>query len=198
MFTGIVQAVGTVTRVAPRDGDLCLDIATGNLPLAGTRVGDSIAVNGVCLTVVELRDEGFRADVSGETLRLTTLSGWQAGTRVNLEPALRLGDPLGGHLVSGHVDGVAEILALGQDARSTRYDLRPPAELLPLLARKGSVTLDGVSLTVNAVAGDSISVNLVPHTLAVTTLGEWRPGSRVNIEVDLLARHVARLLAGRG
>jgi len=193
MFTGIIQAVGTVTALTPRGGDLQLHIDSGALALAGAKLGDSIAVSGVCLTVIALEPRAFSVDVSRETLALTTLGGWQAGERVNLEPALRLGDALGGHLVAGHVDGVAEVLAVQGDARSTRCRLRAPRELAALLARKGSVTLDGVSLTVNAVDGDCIDVNLVPHTLAVTTLGGWRAGTRVNIEVDLMARYAERL-----
>jgi riboflavin synthase len=197
VFTGIIQAVGQVQALSPRDGDLTLVIDAGELPLGHARPGDSIAVDGVCLTVTALGERQFTADVSRETLALTTLGTWQPGRPVNLEAALRLGDALGGHLVAGHVDGVAEVLEIQPDARSSRCRLRAPAELAALLARKGSVTLDGVSLTINSVAGDCCGINLVPHTLAVTTLGEWRAGTRVNIEVDLMARYVERLWSVR-
>jgi riboflavin synthase len=197
MFTGIIQAVGRVLALTRRTGDLTFSIDAGELPLVQARPGDSIAVNGVCLTVTSLGAGQFSADVSRETLAVTTLGSWQVGERVNLEAALRLGDALGGHLVAGHIDGVAEVLALAGDARSLRCSLRAPSELSALLARKGSVTLDGVSLTVNAVAGDCFEINLVPHTLAVTTLGEWRAGTRVNIEIDLMARYAERLWAVR-
>jgi riboflavin synthase len=197
MFTGIIQAVGRVQALTPRDGDLTLAIDTGELPLVHARLGDSIAVNGVCLTVTALGECQFSADVSRETLALTTLGSWRVGQRVNLEAALRLGDAMGGHLVVGHIDGVAEVLDVHGDARSTRCRLRAAAELSSLLARKGSVTLDGVSLTINAVDRDCFEINLVPHTLAVTTLGEWRAGTRVNIEADLMARYAERLWSVR-
>jgi riboflavin synthase len=197
MFTGIIQAVGRVQTLTPRGGDIQLAIDAGGLSLAQARLGDSIAVNGICLTVTALDGACFTADVSRETLALTTLGEWQLGQRVNLEAALRLGDALGGHLVAGHVDGVAEVLEVHGDARSTRCRLRAPTALAPLLARKGSVTLDGVSLTINAVDRDGCETNLVPHTLAVTTLGAWRAGTRVNIEVDLMARYAERLWSTR-
>jgi riboflavin synthase len=196
MFTGIIQAVGTVAAVVPQRGDLTLQIDATGLSLDRARLGDSIAVNGVCLTVTALGPGQFSADVSRETLAITTLGGWQLAQRVNLEAALRLGEALGGHLVAGHVDGVAEVLAIATDARSTRVRIGAPAALRAFLARKGSVTLDGVSLTVNDLHADGCDVNLVPHTLAVTTLGDWRVGVRVNIEVDLMARYAARLMTG--
>jgi riboflavin synthase len=195
LFTGIIQDVGTVTALQPRGGDLWLRVAPSTLDLSRTQLGDSIAVNGVCLTVTALAPGGFEADVSRETLALTTLGNWRIGQRVNLEPALRVGDALGGHWVSGHVDGVAEVLTRGSDARSERLRLRAPASLAPFLARKGSVTLDGVSLTVNAADADVVEVNLVPHTLGVTTLAGWQPGTRVNLEVDVIARYAERLLS---
>ena len=193
MFTGIIQDVGTVRAVTPRSGDVEFVVAVDRLPLATTRAGDSIAVDGVCLTVTRIGANEFAADVSRETLAVTTLGGLEAGTRVNLEPALRAGEPLGGHLVSGHVDGVAEVLSIEPDARSVRVAIRVPAALARYIARKGSVCVDGVSLTVNRVQGDTFDVNLVPHTQEVTILGEWMPGRRVNLEVDQVARYVERL-----
>jgi len=197
MFTGIIQDVGSIRSLEPRGGDLRLGIAVDGLDLARQRRGDSIAVSGVCLTVVALAPPVFFADVSRETLDLTTLGTAAAGRRVNLEPALRAGDPLGGHLVAGHVDGIATVLERSGDARSERFRLSVPVELARYLARKGSVALDGVSLTVNAVAGSDFDINLVPHTLAVTTLGELDAGDRVNLEIDTIARYVERLLAAR-
>ena len=194
MFTGIVQDVGQVQALEQRGADLRLWVGTGRLDLSRTQVGDSIAIAGVCLTVVALGAAGFEADVSLETLARTTLGGWQVGQRVNLEPALRAGDALGGHLVAGHIDGVAHLLARAAQARSEQMRFRLPHELARYLARKGSVCIDGVSLTLNAVEADDFEVNLIPHTLAVTTLGELRVGERVNVEVDLIARYVERLL----
>ena len=197
MFTGIVQDVGVVRALEPRGGDLRLLIEVGSLPLGGVRPGDSVAVSGVCLTVLEPGPRSFAADVSRETLALTTLGDLRPGSRVNLEPALRAGDALGGHLVSGHVDGIAEVVSLEGDARSVRLRVRCPAGLARYVARKGSVALDGVSLTVNEVQGEEFGVNLIPHTQSVTTLGEWRAGRRINMEVDQVARYVERLLAAR-
>jgi riboflavin synthase len=194
MFTGLIVDVGEVRSVEPRGGDLRLSIGVRNLELARQGIGDSVAVAGVCLTVVALDERSFSADVSRETLRLTTLQSWQVGTRVNLEPALRVGDALGGHLVSGHVDGVAEVRARSAEARSERFRLGAPPALTRYLARKGSVALDGVSLTVNDVGEDWFEVNLVPHTVAVTTLNTWQPGTRVNLEIDQMARYAERLL----
>lgn len=195
MFTGIVQDVGAVRSIEPLGGDLRLAIAVRNLDLARQRVGDSISVGGVCLTVVVLDAQGFSADVSRETLRLTTLQNWQPGSRVNLEPALRVGDALGGHLVSGHVDGVADVRTRIAEARSERLRLGVPDALARYVARKGSVALDGVSLTVNDVGDDWFEVNLVPHTLSVTTLRDCQPGVRVNLEIDQMARYAERLLS---
>lgn len=195
MFTGIVKATGTLQTLEPRGGDLRLEIASDGLDFAGANLGDSIAVNGVCLTAVELSDAGFAADASRETMSLTTLGELRPGSRVNLESALTLGTPLGGHLVSGHVDGIGEVLSVREEARSWRYELGVPAELARYIARKGSVCTDGVSLTVNEVDGERFGVNIVPHTFEETTIGQWRPGSRVNIEVDLIARYLERLLS---
>ena len=196
VFTGIIQDVGTIRRLEPRGGDLRLGVAVSRLDLGRERLGDSIAVSGVCLTIIELAPPLFFADVSRETLALTTLGAAAIGRRVNLESALRAGEPLGGHLVSGHVDGIATVLERSGDARSQRFRLRAPAQLARYLARKGSVALDGVSLTVNAVAGADFDINLIPHTLEVTTLGVVAAGDRVNLEVDTIARYAERLLAG--
>jgi riboflavin synthase len=193
VFTGIVQDMGRIERRELRAGDLRLTIGCERLDLSRTAVGDSICVQGCCLTAIELRGRSFVTDISRETLNLTTLGTLAEGARVNLEPSLRLGDELGGHLVSGHIDGIAQISALSEDARSRRLIITPPPQLLRYLARKGSVTLDGVSLTVNEVDGTSFGVNIIPHTQAVTTLGTLRIGSRVNLEVDLIARYLERL-----
>ncbi len=195
MFTGIVQDVGRVRGIVPRGGDVRLVIGVDRLSLTGIWPGDSICVSGVCLTALDLTADSFAADVSRETLELTTLGTLAEGSRVNLEPALRAGDALGGHLVSGHVDGVAEVVDLRGDARSVRVSFRCPAPLARYVARKGSVAIDGVSLTVNEVEGERFGVNLIPHTQAVTTLGELVVGRRVNLEVDQVARYVERLLA---
>lgn len=193
MFTGIVAAVGRVRAVEPQGGDARLVIETGALPMASATAGDSIAVNGVCLTATRVEAAAFAADVSRETLGLTTLGTLGAGAAVNLEPALRAGQALGGHYVSGHVDGVAVVLSRREDARSVRVELELPAGLERYVARKGSICLDGVSLTVNEVSARRFGVNLVPHTVAVTILHDWRAGTRVNCEVDMVARYLERL-----
>jgi len=195
MFTGIVQDVGRIRTLEALGGDTRLTVGVERLELARTAIGDSIAVAGVCLTVVALEPGAFSADVSRETLALTTIGDWRVGRRVNLEPALRAGDALGGHLMSGHVDGVAEVCARQDEARSQRFRIRLPQPLARFIARKGSVGLDGVSLTVNAVEQQEFEVNLIPHTLAATTLGALAVGERVNLEVDLIARYTERLLA---
>lgn len=195
MFTGIVQDVGRVVSRETRGGDVRIVIAFDQLEPSGIHVGDSICVQGCCLTAVELRDRSFAADMSRETLSLTTLGNLTAGSPVNLEPSLRAGDPLGGHLVSGHVDGVGQITAISGDARSTRIEIAVPSTLSRYIASKGSVAIDGVSLTVNEVRGATFGINLIPHTQAVTTLGALRVGTQVNVEVDQIARYVERLLA---
>ena len=196
MFTGIVQTRGAVTRLEARGGDARLVIDAPDL--GEFRVGDSISVSGACLTAAARTERGFAADVSRETLDRTTLGALGAGAAVNLELSLTLASPLGGHLVSGHVDGVGELLSQEEDARSRRLRFRAPEGLARYLAAKGSVCVDGVSLTVNEVAGREFEVNVIPHTAAVTTLGDARPGSRVNLEADLIARYVERLLNGGG
>lgn len=197
MFTGIVQTVGRIAAAERRGGDLWLEVDTGALDLGEARVGDSIAVNGACLTAVTLTGRGVTADVSRETLAMTTLGELAAGAAVNLEPALAAGQPLGGHLVSGHVDGVAEVVAVSEDARSRRLVFELPEALARYVAPKGSVCIDGVSLTVNEVDGRRFGVNIVPHTLSATVIGGYRVGTRVNVEVDLVARYLERLLAAR-
>ena len=193
MFTGIITDLGRVRAVEAR-GDTRLTIETGT-NTGAIDIGASIACSGACLTVVEKGPGWFAADVSAETLSKTTLGDWAPGTAVNLERALRLGDELGGHLVSGHVDGVAEACERAEEGDSLRLAFTAPEALMPLIAAKGSVTLDGVSLTVNRVGNAGrFEVNIIPHTAAATTLGACRPGSRVNLEIDLLARYVQRLL----
>jgi riboflavin synthase len=198
MFTGIVQSLGRVVAVEARGGDLRLRIAAPGIDVARLGLGESVACAGCCLTVVERHGHEFCADISRETLALTTLGAWQAGQAINLEPALRAGDALGGHLVSGHVDGLAELLASRDDGRSLRLQWRAPAPLARFIASKGSVALDGVSLTVNEVAGAEFGVNLIPHTQQLTTLGALAPGARVNLEIDVIARYAARLAQAAG
>jgi len=194
MFTGIVQSMGSVAALEPRGGDLRLRIRAPGIDAARLQLGDSVACSGTCLTVVGLEGDAFLADVSRETLALTTLGQWREGQAINLEPALRAGDPLGGHLVSGHVDGMALLVDRREDARSLRLRWRAPSALARFIAPKGSVALDGVSLTVNEVEGAEFGVNLIPHTQQVTTLGALAPGASVNLEIDVMARYAARLL----
>lgn len=197
MFTGIVQAIGKVERHEPSGGDVRLGIDCADLDLGGVRLGDSIAVNGACLTAVELGGQSFVADVSQETLRRTSLGQLAIGSPVNLETALTLQTALGGHLVSGHVDGLATLLEMESDARSLRYRFEVDPGLQHYIAVKGSVTLDGASLTVNNVDGNRFDVNIVPHTQQKTVFHTYRTGTRVNIEVDIIARYLERLLQGR-
>ncbi len=196
MFTGIIQSVGRISHLEDRGGDARIGLETGGLDLGDVQLGDSIAVNGVCLTAVDLRPSGFSADVSGETLRLTTLGGMRPGSRVNLEKALTLSTPLGGHLVSGHVDGLGRILERKADARSLRLSIQAPAGIARYIAAKGSICVDGVSLTVNRVEGSRFELNIVPHTQGGSIIPDYRPGDGVNLEVDLLARYLERLLLG--
>lgn len=196
MFTGIIQAIGTLQRLDPRGGDARLTIATGKLNMVTAQIGDSIAVSGVCLTAIELGPASFAADVSRETLSLTTLGDFKPGSTVNLEKALTLSTPLGGHLVSGHVDGVGRVLERHDDARSVRLRIEAPADLARYIAPKGSICIDGTSLTVNRVEGTRFELNIVPYTLVETIIGGYREGTRVNLEVDLIARYLERLLLG--
>lgn len=198
VFTGIVQAIGTIAALEPRGTDVHLQVATGTLDVDSLAPGDSICVSGVCLTVVARGDGVFAADVSGETLHHTILGRLRTGDQVNLEPALTLGTPLGGHLVTGHVDGVGELIRRYADGRSERMHFRTPAELSHYIARKGSICIDGISLTVNHIDDSEFDVNIVPHTLAQTTMASFSPGRHVNLEVDIIARYLERLLLGPG
>lgn len=193
MFTGIIEAVGNVAQVEAKQGDLRLSINSGALSLDDVRLGDSIATNGVCLTVVELHSKGFIADVSRESLSHTCIGQWRAGTLVNLEKALQASSRLGGHIVSGHVDGVAKIAQRSTDARSVRFTLEIPPALRKYVAAKGSITVDGVSLTTNQLTANGAELNIVPHTAAQTTLHQLKVGDSVHIEVDLIARYLEQL-----
>jgi riboflavin synthase len=194
MFTGIILATGRVTSVAHTGGDLELGIDAAGLDVARIAIGDSVSVQGVCLTVTRKEETSIFADVSRETLAKTTLAGVAVGSRVNLEPSLRAGDALGGHMVSGHVDAVGKLKMADQDARSRRLEFELPEGLARFVAPKGSICVDGVSLTVNNVNGRRFDVNIIPHTQAVTTLGALRVGDEVNIEIDVVARYLARLM----
>jgi len=196
VFTGIIQAIGEVAALEPKGEDLRLRVRTGKLDLDGVDIGDSIATSGVCLTVVELPGDGYWADVSGETLAVTGIGRLKVGDRVNLEKALTPSTPLGGHLVSGHVDGIGEVVSRRDDGRSVRFRMRAPDKLAHYIAAKGSVCVDGISLTVNAVDGAEFELNIVPHTLVETTMGEFQPGRPFNLEVDIIARYLERLLLG--
>lgn len=196
MFTGIILAVGKITAIEQKAGDCRLTIQTGKLPMAEAALGDSIAVNGVCLTAVELGPDYFSADVSNETLSRTLLGSATVGTPVNLELALTPTTRLGGHIVSGHVDGIGTVAGKKADARSVRFKLQAPDGLAKYIAEKGSICINGVSLTVNEVDGAQFGVNIVPHTLKETTLGDLVVGSKVNLEVDILARYLERLVKG--
>ncbi|TCZ82046.1 riboflavin synthase [Lysobacter sp. N42] len=195
MFTGIIEGVGAIASIEPRGGDLRLRVATGTLPFDEVRLGESIAVNGVCLTVVAFDAASFEADASTETLALTTLGRLAPGSAVNLERAMRPSDRLGGHLVSGHVDGVGAVVSIAADARAQRWRFSAPRPLLRYVAKKGSICVDGVSLTVNEVDDHGFEVALVPHTVAHTAFASTRVGDAVNLEIDLVARYVERLVA---
>ncbi len=196
MFTGIIQAVGEIGNIEHRSGDARLSVKSGKLDLSDVALGDSIAVNGVCLTAVTLMADGFAADVSRETLSLTTLGRLRPGSKINLEKALTLSTRLGGHLVSGHVDGIGKVLSRHRDARSEHFEIEAPAELAKYIAHKGSITVDGTSLTVNAVEGAVFHLNIVPHTLQETIMDSYAEGASINLEVDLLARYLERLVLG--
>lgn len=196
MFTGIIETLGTLIAAETLGGDTRMRISAPGY-LADTRIGDSIAVNGVCLTAIRIDGDVFEADLSIETLSATTAGRWQAGDPLNLEKALTPAKPLGGHLVSGHVDGVGILLDVREDARSWRLQFEAPAGLARYIARKGSITIDGISLTVNEVDGARFGVNIIPQTWTHTTLGRRRSGDPVNLEVDLIARYLERLLSAR-
>ncbi|MGX9965088.1 riboflavin synthase [Roseomonas sp. F4] len=195
MFTGIITAQGEVTSITPiGDGqDMRLTVAVPEGWLEGAVIGASIACSGCCLTAVELEPATFTVEASAETLAKTSLGGWQVGRRINLERPLKMGDELGGHVVSGHVDGLGEVLSSTPENGSTRWRFRVPPAIAPFIAPKGSVAIDGVSLTVNEVEGHEFGVNIIPHTTEVTGFAQLRPGHLVNIEIDMLARYVARL-----
>lgn len=199
MFTGIIQTIGTVAALQPKGGDMSVYIRAATSPSwdwSDVALGDSIASNGVCLTAVNLPGDGFWADASNETLNLTSLKHWRLGQKINLEKALTPQSRLGGHIVSGHVDGLGQVVKREADARSERFTLRAPDELAKYIAHKGSITVDGVSLTVNAVKGAEFELNIVPHTLSHTVMGSYQAGSWVNLEVDVIARYLERLLLG--
>ncbi|MBI3187338.1 MAG: riboflavin synthase [Gammaproteobacteria bacterium] len=196
MFTGIIQSVGKIESIQNKGGDARIWINTGKLDMSDVQLGDSIAANGVCLTAIELKSQAYCADVSAETLSLTTLGDMQTGSAVNLEKALTPTTRLGGHLVSGHVDGVGRVVDRRDDARSVRFIIESPAGLAKYIAMKGSITVDGVSLTVNKVDGSRFELNIVPHTLQETIMHQYQVGHRVNLEVDLIARYLERLLLG--
>ncbi len=198
MFTGIIKALGTIEAMERRGGDVRLSVRSRGLPWADYEIGESIAVNGVCLTAVALHADGFDTDVSNETLAVTALGGLSVGSPVNLEPALSLGERLGGHLVSGHVDCTGKVVARREDARSIRLSIEIPKDYARYVAKKGSVCVDGVSLTINEVSGGIFELNIIPHTAEVTIIGDYRTGTIVNIEVDLLARYIERLLGTDG
>jgi len=194
MFTGIIKAKGTIIAMDKRGGDVRLSVRSEGLPWSDYEVGESIAVNGVCLTAVALHEDGFDTDVSVETLDVTALGGLAAGSAVNLEPAISLGERLGGHLVSGHVDCTGKVISRAADARSIRLTIEIPKEYARYVAKKGSVCIDGVSLTVNEVSGTTFDLNIIPHTSEVTIINDYAAGTVVNVEVDLLARYLERLL----
>jgi riboflavin synthase len=193
LFTGLITDIGRLRSRERLKTGARIEIKTA-YAMTEVAIGASIACSGVCLTVVDKGADWFAVDVSVETLNMTTLDEWQPGRHINLERSLRLGDELGGHVVSGHIDGVAEVTARTPDGEATRFTIRPPEALARYIAPKGSVTLDGVSLTVNEVGGTDFGVCIIPHTAEVTTFGEIKPGARVNLEIDMLARYVARLL----
>ena len=195
MFTGIIKATGTISGMERRGGDVRLSVQSEKMPFLDYEVGESISVNGVCLTAVALREDGFDTDVSVETLDVTALGKLGVGDAVNLEPSLALGDRLGGHLVSGHVDCTGRVTRRDSDARSIRLEIDIPGEFARYVAKKGSVTIDGVSLTINEVSGNAFEVNIIPHTAEATIIGQYAIGTIVNVEVDVLARYLERLLA---
>ncbi len=196
MFTGIIESIGRIRSMTPKGGDVRVHVSTGKLDLTDVKLGDSIAVNGICLTVVELPGDGFCADVSRETLARTALVNLKSGSPVNLEKALLPTTRLGGHLVSGHVDGVGEVLSRSENARAIQFWIRAPKELARYIAMKGSITVDGVSLTVNGVNGSEFELTIVPHTLQETIMADYQAGHLVNLEIDLIARYLERLLQG--
>ena len=195
MFTGIIESLGTVESVQNVGGDVRLRIGT-DLDMSDVHLGDSIATNGICLTVIDWGEHWYAADVSRESLNRTTLTHWKVGQRVNVEKAMLPTTRFGGHIVSGHVDAVGEITVVREDARSLYFEVTAPAEIARYLAEKGSITVDGISLTINHLRGRILSLNLIPHTAERTNIGTWKTGSQVNLEVDVLARYIERLMMG--
>ena len=196
MFTGIIEAIGSVSQMQDKGGDLRLTLDTGKLDMADVALGDSIAVNGVCMTVIEMTSSSFSADVSAESLRLTSLGKLGTGSPVNLEKALTLQTRLGGHMVSGHVDALGKILERRDDARSIWFKVAAPENLAKYIVHKGSITVDGTSLTVNSVDGNEFELNIVPHTAQETIMSGYQPGTEINLEVDIIGRYLERLLLG--
>ena len=196
MFTGIIEATGKLTELTRNQGDLTVRVSSPNLDMGDVQLGDSIATNGVCLTVVEKFSDGFRADVSNETLKLTQFAQYKLGQTVNLEKALQPISRLGGHLVSGHIDGIATVVAISPNARATEYWLEAPSELMKYIPYKGSVAIDGISLTVNEIKDCQFKLTIVPHTAQETTIAEFKVGSKINLEVDQIARYLERLVLG--
>ena len=194
MFTGIIEATGKISDIESRQGDSRFKIGCVDLDMSDVHIGDSIAVNGVCLTVIEFTDTTFTADVSSETIEKSGFQNYQIGEIVNLEKALLANSRLGGHLVSGHVDGIGEITHRSQDARSWRFKVKAPDAIAHYIAQKGSITIDGISLTVNSISGSEFGVNIVPHTIDSTSMGHFKVGTKVNLEVDLIARYLERLI----
>ena len=197
MFTGLIQTVGSIQLIESQGRDKRVMIETGQLPMAGVELGASIAVNGVCLTALDLQDNQFSADVSAETVEHTTFASMQIGTKVNLELSLTPSSRLGGHFVSGHVDGVGEVIKRYADGRSERFIFKAPTPIMKYIAQKGSICINGVSLTVNEVDRDSFGVSIVPHTLQETVIGDFSAGTKVNLEVDVIARYLERLLESK-
>ena len=198
MFTGIIEATGSIKHIIESNGDVRMIFDTGSLDMSDIGIGESIAVNGACLTVIEKQANSFAADLSKETLNLTAFPDMGVGDRINLEKAMQLSDRINGHLVSGHIDGVGSIISIKPDARSSRYKIKAPESLLRFITRKGSITVDGVSLTVNEVNSGSFSVNIIPHTIKETTFSDYNPRSAVNLEVDLIARYLEQMLNKAG
>jgi len=196
MFTGIIQAIGTIADLQPKSGDMALVVNTGKLDMSDVALGDSIAVNGVCLTAIAMTDSSFTADVSRETLSLTSLGALSKGSEANLEKALTLQTRLGGHMVSGHVDGLGIVKSRQNDGRSEHFVITAPDDISRYIATKGSITIDGVSLTVNRVKDSDFEINIVPHTLQETIIGSYQAGTKVNLEVDVVARYLERLIQG--
>ncbi|MFT5520759.1 MAG: riboflavin synthase [Enterobacterales bacterium] len=194
MFTGIIEATGKIASIQSKEGDSLIKISANNLDMSDVELGDSIAVNGVCLTVIKFTESEFTADVSAETLSRSIFRDCKVGDVVNLEKALLANSRLGGHMVSGHVDGIGEVIKRYQDARSWRFVIKAPKEISHYIAEKGSITIDGISLTVNSIMDSEFDVNIVPHTIQETSMGTFNVGTRVNLEVDLIARYLERLL----